>query len=184
MQQTDRDFLKAYKFCPKCGSKMVPREQGEELMPTCQNEACGFIFWQNSKPCVVTVIQDDKGRVLMTERGIEPDKGKLDLPGGFMKLGEHPRNAAIREAREEIGVEVELISLLGFEIDHYFYQSLWETTLTVGWLARISKGKPYRADPREIKSIKWLDVTDYKPETLAFTSNERYLKRVFVQSRE
>ena len=39
---------------------------------------------------------------------IEPEKGRLDLPGGFVEVGEHPRDGLAREAREELGVELEV----------------------------------------------------------------------------
>ncbi|OGY34431.1 MAG: hypothetical protein A3E37_04755 [Candidatus Andersenbacteria bacterium RIFCSPHIGHO2_12_FULL_46_9] len=177
MLKLDGDFLKVYKFCPKCGGTMKPKEQRGEVMPTCTNQICGFIFWQNSNPCVVTIIQDARGLVLMTKRGIEPDKGKLDLPGGFMKLGEHPLDAARRETREELGVEVEIIDLVGVEMDSYFYQEISEATLVLGFTARIVKGRPYPADPHEITSVVWVDPNN-RQHDLAFTNNEKFLKRL------
>lgn len=156
---------------------MEPQEQGGDVMPTCTNKKCGFIFWQNSNPCVVTIIQDDRGQVLMTRRGIEPDKGKLDLPGGFMKLGERPEEAARRETREELGVEVEIIDLAGVEMDSYYYQGISEAIIVFGFTAKIVKGEPFPADPHEITSIVWVDPRDIQQE-LAFTNNEKFLKQL------
>ena len=48
------------------------------------------------------VIRD--GRVLLIERGREPDFGKYALPGGFVDLDEDARTAALRELREETGL--------------------------------------------------------------------------------
>lgn len=146
-------------------------------MPTCTNQECGFIFWQNSNPCVVIIIQNDRGQVLMTKRGIEPDKGKLDLPGGFMRLGEHPEEAAHRETREELGVEVEILDLAGVEMDSYYYQGISEATIVFGFRARIVKGEPFPADTNEIASIMWVDPRDI-PQELAFTNNEKFLKQL------
>jgi len=171
-------FLELYKFCPKCGGAMESKEHDESVMPTCVDAKCGYIFWQNSSPCVVTIMQNDKGLVLMTERGIDPDKGKLDLPGGFVKWGEPPAEAAVRETREEIGVEVELVDLVGLEIDDYWYQGLWEKTLTVGYIARIIKGEPHVADANEVASITWIDPDNFKPEQMAFSCNEVFLREI------
>ena len=177
-QQRDDGFLSAYKFCPKCGERMEPKECGGSVMPVCTNKACGYIFWQTSSPCVVAIIQNDKGQVLVTERAIEPEKGKLDLPGGFMKWGEAPAEAAKRETKEEVGVEIEIIKLVDILIDDYWYQNLWEKTLTVGFTARITKGEPSIADPHEIASVGWFDVGSLEWDKIAFTSNKKFIELI------
>ena len=42
----------------------------------------------------------------MTVRAGEPEKGRIDVPGGFLEPGEHPVDALTREVREELGVEI------------------------------------------------------------------------------
>lgn len=50
---------------------------------------------------VDVVVTDGQRRVLLVERGKEPFKGKLVLPGGHIEPGESPAEAAARELREE-----------------------------------------------------------------------------------
>ena len=52
------------------------------------------------------------GKFLMIRRKFEPNKGRWALPGGLLELGEDPENAAKREVREELGLEVEVEGLL------------------------------------------------------------------------
>jgi ADP-ribose pyrophosphatase YjhB (NUDIX family) len=85
----------------------------------CTNATCRFVLWANSKPCASIVVANNLGEILLTTRAIEPDKGKLDLPGGFLQLGEHPYDGARREAREELQVEIEPEGILGFAMDTY-----------------------------------------------------------------
>lgn len=55
---------------------------------------------------VDVLVTDGQRRVLLVERGKEPFKGKLVLPGGHIEPGESPRDAAVRELREETGLVV------------------------------------------------------------------------------
>jgi NAD+ diphosphatase len=170
------DYLKLFKYCPKCGSKTKNIEHDEQVMPTCQNESCGFILWQNSKPAVAVMIRDDKERVLMTKRGIAPDKGKLDMPGGFVMFGEQLEEAAIRETKEEVGVDIEVIKCLGHWVDGYKYQEVDDYSFIVVMKARIVSGEVKPADKREIADIEWVDPTKVDKSRLAFTYNERFLE--------
>jgi 8-oxo-dGTP diphosphatase len=55
----------------------------------------------------------DNGRVLLVKRGHAPLLGQWSIPGGVLEIGEMLRQTAIREAREETGLEVEPGELLG-----------------------------------------------------------------------
>ena len=51
----------------------------------------------------------DKGKMILVKRGVEPGKGKWSIPGGLVELGESIRDATIREAKEETGLDVEIV---------------------------------------------------------------------------
>jgi ADP-ribose pyrophosphatase YjhB (NUDIX family) len=53
-----------------------------------------------------------EGRVLLIRRKFEPNKGRWAPPGGLLEVGEDPQEAAQREVREELGLEVEVEGLL------------------------------------------------------------------------
>ena len=52
------------------------------------------------------VIVDEAGRVLLVQRGQEPQRGRWSVPGGKCEPGETPQEAAAREAHEETGLRV------------------------------------------------------------------------------
>ena len=63
------------------------------------------------------VVFDPVGRVLLIRRGHEPSTGKHALPGGFVKIGETVMSACRREVREETGIDVATITLVGVYSD-------------------------------------------------------------------
>jgi 8-oxo-dGTP diphosphatase len=84
------------------------------------NRACGHHTVNNSPPSQVSVPQPAvscavfrDGRVLLVERGKGAATGLWSLPGGHIELGETAAAAALRELREETGVEAELVGVAG-----------------------------------------------------------------------
>lgn len=63
------------------------------------------------------VIFDPVGRVLLIRRKHEPSAGSHALPGGFVKIGETVEAACRREVREEAGVDVSELTLVGVYSD-------------------------------------------------------------------
>ena len=59
------------------------------------------------------IIENDQGMILMAKSSRGFFNGCWTLPGGFVDYGEHPRQAAIREAKEELGIEIEIADNLG-----------------------------------------------------------------------
>ena len=59
------------------------------------------------------MVRDASGRFVLLRRGFDPGKGLWTFPGGFVDLGESVEEAAIRETREELVVDIELGRLIG-----------------------------------------------------------------------
>ena len=66
------------------------------------------------KPVVgVGALIQDGERYLLIKRAAEPDAGFWSIPGGLVEVGEKAEDAAVREAKEETGLDVEVVELLG-----------------------------------------------------------------------
>ncbi|UCH57144.1 MAG: NUDIX hydrolase [Candidatus Bathyarchaeota archaeon] len=61
---------------------------------------------------VGVLIQNDD-RYLLIKRAVDPDAGFWSIPGGLVEVGERVSDAAVREAMEETGLDVELMEILG-----------------------------------------------------------------------
>lgn len=99
---------KAPIYCPICSEKLTERVEGGRLRPAC--DSCGYVHYVNPVPGVGMVIEMDGGVVLI-QRGNPPHKGEWTLPSGFVEADESAEEAAIREALEETGLQVEIIEL-------------------------------------------------------------------------
>jgi 8-oxo-dGTP diphosphatase len=99
------------RYCANCGHLLGEREVGGKVRPACP--ACGTVVFADPKLAVAVIIERE-GRVLMGRRaqGVA-SPGKWSFPAGFVDRGERVEDAAIREVREETGLDVRLDALFG-----------------------------------------------------------------------
>jgi ADP-ribose pyrophosphatase YjhB (NUDIX family) len=97
-------------FCPRCGSPATV-----DFPRSLACGACGYHAFYNPKPVAAVVLRglDGDGGIWLLRRGFEPGKGRWTFPGGFVDLGESVEDAARREVREEMTIDVDLGGLIG-----------------------------------------------------------------------
>ena len=95
--------LAQFAHCPKCGS--TDFTENSEKSKTCG--ACGFVYYFNPSAATVALIFNTAGELLVCRRAHEPATGTLDLPGGFIDMGETAEEGVAREVLEETGLLVQ-----------------------------------------------------------------------------
>ena len=97
-----------YQYCPRCRSKLVIAEVEDKVRPHCQK--CGFVYYQNPTPAAGAMIVEDN-KILLVQRSIQPGLGDWCIPAGFTEWTEHPQQTAVRELKEETGLDITIKSL-------------------------------------------------------------------------
>jgi 8-oxo-dGTP diphosphatase len=158
-----------YKYCPFCREELearrVPPDEGP-MRRVCS--ACGYVQWGNSKPSSSGILVREDGKILLAKRAREPFKDYWDIPGGFLDAGEHPEAGVIREFREETGLEIEVVSLIGVYMDTYGPEPS-EDTLNFYYECRTVSGTMSAED--DVSELGWFDPTEL-PGELAFENGK------------
>lgn len=151
-----------FRYCPFCG-QTLQRPEGDKVgTPRCAK--CEHSFYSSPHPTVSAVIVDGgEERVLLTRRNIEPFKGYWDIPGGFLELGESLQDGLRREIHEELGVEIQIRSVLGSYSDTYGQDGT--PTINIFYLATILEGRVVAGS--DVSEFRWFHQQDI-PETIAF----------------
>jgi ADP-ribose pyrophosphatase YjhB (NUDIX family) len=155
--------------CSFCGTSLPATTPWPRTCRTCGNRT-----YLNPLPVVVVLLPLNDGLVVI-RRNIEPRKGTLTLPGGYIDLGETWQEGARRELLEETG-----INIAGSEVSLYDVQNGLDDTLVIFALAEkqpASALKPFTSE--ETQEVLLID----RPVELGFVMHTRVVARYFAESR-
>jgi len=151
-------------FCQQCGGPTEDQEHDGRLRPVCTS--CGAVTWLDPKLAVTVIVERD-GRILLGKRAEwTRSPGKWSFPAGFVERGEVVETAAIREVREEVGLEVELGPILGV------LSETGEPVVLLVYPATMVTGEPVASD--DLTEIGWFAL-DGLPE-LAFDHDPQIIR--------
>lgn len=154
-------------YCSNCGGNNIKKEipnDDHRLRNICKD--CDSVFYDNPR-IVVGTIPIFENKILLAKRGIEPRKGKWNLPAGFLEVDETLKEGAIRETMEETGAEIKKLT------KHSIYQAT-SNHLYIFYLAQL-KNKRFNTTP-ESTEIFFFEEDNIPWNDLAFTANTFALK--------
>ena len=154
--------LEEARFCPRCAAPATVDFPRSLSCP-----ACGYRWFSNPSPVAGAIPVEPDGRIWLLKRGFAPSEGLWTYPGGFVDLGESVEDAARREAREELGIDLELTGLVGV------YSRPTQRVVLIVYAA-VPQGRPQVTE--EATEVKLFGTEEIPWDRLAFWSTERALQ--------
>ncbi len=135
-----------YKFCPKCGTKLIDKAAGDEgNVPFCTTCSC---YWFDSfNSCSIVMVVNEQDEIALLTQKYLSDKYK-SFVSGYITPGETAEETAIREVREEIGIEIERLEYAGT----YWFET--KGLLMHGFIGYASKGA-FKLS-KEVDNAEWV----------------------------
>lgn len=96
-------------YCPQCTKALGAREDGGRVRSACPS--CDYVFYDNPAPVVAALVEHD-GDVILARNKEWPEKW-FGLITGFLERGETAEDGVLRELKEELGLDGEIVELIG-----------------------------------------------------------------------
>ena len=144
-----------YLYCPACGSRLSARPAGDDgPVPYC--DSCGTYWFDTFSNLVMVLVYNDHGEIVLTRQGYLSQQ-YANLTSGYIQPGESAEEAAVREVKEELGLEVEKLTFAG---SCWFAQS---DMLILGFVAYAPR-QAFQLS-QEVDSAQWVPY-DAAPELM------------------
>jgi len=117
-------------------------------------------MYKNPAPTANVIIVQE-GRICLLRRKRYPCRGKIALPGGYVEYNESVESAAIREAKEETGLEVQLKAILGVYSDaqrnplKHTISTVFIANVITGNVRENEEGEPFWQSIEDIQGCDW-----------------------------
>ena len=163
-----------FTYCPHCGSKDI--EFPNLVRFLCHQ--CGFTYYHNIAAAVAVIFRK-KDQILFTVRNIDPDKGKLDLPGGFIDPDENAESAVCREVNEELGIQQ--LRYITTHPNNYLYKDIPYRTMDIFYECDLDIPVSVRAQD-EIKSLQWIPISEIDLNKIGFISVKTVIEKYYLNN--
>lgn len=144
------------KHCGECGTALqeLPDESGH-VHHQCPD--CGWRWYNPPTPVTLVLVTTDEGKVVYCrKKSFEP--GRWSVVSGFIPRGERAEDAAVREVKEETGLDVEIVRYMG---THVFAPR--PEQIVIAFHCRVLGGTPCAGDDVDEIEIAPPDPTRLRP---------------------
>ena len=134
-----------FQFCPSCGSKLVLKEAGDDgMVPYC--EPCSKMWFDMFSSCIIALVANEYHEIALLRQPSLSDRGVF--VSGYITPGESAEDAAVREIKEELGLDVEKLESTGT----FWFKKRGQ--LMHGFIANVRKQELICSS--EIESASWV----------------------------
>lgn len=168
--------LSLFRYCPKCGSEHF--DIHNEKSKQCAD--CGFVYYFNPSSATVALILNENNELLVCRRAKDPAKGTLDLPGGFIDIGETGEEGVAREVLEETGLEVQEAAYQFTLPNIYVYSGFPVHTLDMFYLCKVKDTRHISAMDDAADAF-FISIAEINPEDFGLGSIRKGL-RIFLST--
>lgn len=161
-----------FSYCPDCGTKLTERPVGDEgLVPWC--EQCSKPLFDMFSTCIIVLVVNEKEEAALLCQNYISDRYR-NLISGYMKPGETAEETAVREVKEETGLDLE---------DLHFAGTYWfgkKDMLMIGFIARSKKQEFVLS--KEVDGAAWVPAEKaidmvHPKGSVSYALLEKYLKK-------
>lgn len=156
-----------YRFCPRCGDHLALRQHVPHDPPRLTCRGCRFVYYLDPKVAAGVILEHDGG-IVLGRRAIEPRVGAWGFPSGYVDRGERVEDGAVREVREEVGLEAVIERLVGI------YSYAGRPVVVIVFAGRASGGT--LAAGHETSEVRVFPPARIPWEELAFPSTRQALR--------
>ncbi len=164
-----------FEYCPNCAQKSISFYDNKKWK--CSH--CSFEYYHNIAGAVAVIIKKND-TILFTVRNNEPQRHKLDLPGGFIDEKESAEECCVRELNEELNISIEKKNLIyiGSAPNTYLYKNILYNTIDLFFIYDFHE-EISSFDHEELQEIRWINTNEIPYKELAFDSQIMILKKYF-----
>lgn len=158
-------YLSSFRYCPVCGSSAF--QTNDVKSKRCAD--CGFTLYLNASAATAAFIVNSKKELLVCRRALQPAKGTLDLPGGFVDPGESVTEGMLREIKEELGVDATISRFLFSYSNWYRYSDFDIPTADVFFEAELKDESSIKAGD-DCSDVYWIPLSQIDPTLFGLKS--------------
>lgn len=139
-----------YKYCPECGKRLIDRQAGDDgTVPYCPE--CERYWFDSFASCVIIMVVNEFDEIAMLRQSYISDEYETFV-AGFIVPGETAEQTAIREVKEELGLDIIRLEYAG---THWFDKREQLMHAFIGYVAKA----PFHLSG-EVDNASWVSVND------------------------
>jgi ADP-ribose pyrophosphatase YjhB (NUDIX family) len=169
------DFVN-FRVCPRCGETRLQPNDAKSFVCL----SCGFVYYHGSAAVVSAIVECD-GKIILTRRTNEPQKGLWALPGGFVDYEESLEDALIRELQEELDLTVTSPAYLCSDWERYLSRDVVYFCSIAFFVVKVNDISHVSAHD-DIDAFQLIQPGDIDHDQLAFKTDlvalDRYRKQI------